>query len=185
VIPPKFAACLLLTVLFCRAQSTCTPLELKPGLLIVCAKGFTTGDCRNRQAAVKLALEAIHPPLQDWRFLIVPDHHWRHACVAFGRQRWVPAFTNLESHATYLNSRLAVLFEPPGFDEELARFSPFTGVQRLEWVLGHELGHILCGTPDQEIAEDVGNRLRLSPSRPVDCRNRRYVSPAPRPLLGF
>jgi hypothetical protein len=79
----------------------------------------------------------------------------------------VPAFSHFTLRATYPNSRLAVLMDGQSFDEELARFTPLSGILRLEWVLGHELGHILCGTTDHDIAEDAGNRTRRSNSHEV------------------
>jgi hypothetical protein len=101
---------------------------------VVCGNGFTAGDCRGRQAAVRQALETLGPGLRDWRFIIVPRQVWEQTCSASPLERPVPAFNILALRATYLNSRLAAVFSLPEFDEELARYTLLTGIARLEWV---------------------------------------------------
>jgi hypothetical protein len=65
--------------------------------------------------------------------------------------------------ARYLNRRLAVLIDDGGkVDAEMTRYTSLTGEDRLKWVLAHELGHLLCHTADQEVAEKVGLSLRAS-----------------------
>ena len=122
----KFTTCLLLVVPgTCRAQAALAPPELKSSVIVTCSNGFTPGECRDHQAAVQRVLETLRPPLRDWRFVIVPDHAWREACRAFQLKRCGPAFSHPVLRATYLNSRVTLLFDAAELDEDLARFTPW------------------------------------------------------------
>jgi hypothetical protein len=164
----RVAGLLVITAFCGQSQDAPAPLNLN-GILVQCSNESRPRECHNSQVAMRLALEAIRPALRDWRFVVVPDNRWAQTCATFRLERCVLAFSHLGIRATYLNSRLANLVEGPHWDEELARFTPLTGMPRLEWVLGHELGHILCGTAAEDIAEDAGNRMRRSSSHEVTC----------------
>ena len=153
-----------------------------PELSVMCSQGLTGDGCRNAQTSVRVVLEVLRPALRSWRFIVVPDTRWADTCKAFRLKPCVPAFSNLKIRATYLNSRLAVLIDGT-FDEEMAHYTRLTGENRLEWVLAHEFGHILCGTADQNVAEDAGLRLRGSGGPagcPVDADRKRTMTTARR-----
>jgi hypothetical protein len=159
----KPAIAVLIAIFACPAQTAPSPvLAVQPDLLVTRGDGFTPAGCQFAQASMAQALKTLRPPLRDWRFVVVPDARWPEACKAFRLKPCVPAFSNFAIRATYLTSRLAVLIDHGRVDEDLIRYSKLTGEARLESVLAHELGHILCGTADQEIADDAGRRWRAS-----------------------
>jgi hypothetical protein len=140
-------------------------------VLVICSKGLAGNGCRDAQAAVRRVVDALHPSVQGWRIILVPDERWESACRGFRLKPCPPAFSNLTMRATYLNRRLAVLIDQDGkVDEELARYTTLTGEDRLKWVIAHELGHLLCETADQDVADKVGYSLRVS-RHPVGCGN--------------
>jgi hypothetical protein len=138
------------------------PMKYRETMTIVCNQEMSPADCHSAQEATATALDhvAFGTVPANWTFVIVPDHLWRETCKAFGAARCAPTFTNLSTHGTYINQRIAIKYETRSFDEELIRYTQLTGLARLEWMLGHELGHILCHTTDDGRAEDAGNRLR-------------------------
>jgi hypothetical protein len=127
---------------------------------VTCSLGLSDSGCRDAQRTVQSALADLRPSVRDWRFIVVPDERWEATCKGFGLKPCVPAFSNLTMRATYLNARLAVLIDRGKPDEELAAYTRLTGKDRLEWALAHELGHILCGTANQDVAETAALSLR-------------------------
>ncbi len=145
------------------ALATAGAQTLPSELPVNCGHDMPLKSCRFAQASVQRALETLRPRLHEWRFVVVPDSAWPRTCTAFHLKPCVPAFSNLTMRATYLTAGLAVLIPAGRVDEDLNHLTPLTGEARLEHVLAHELGHILCGTANQDVAEDAGRRLRASP----------------------
>jgi len=70
----------------------------------------------------------------------------------------VPAFSSLGVHSTWIHESF---FAQDGrIDEHLQAYVSLQGPARLDWVVGRELGHILCNTNSERRAESAGARLR-------------------------
>lgn len=59
--------------------------------------------------------------------------------------------------STYLNEELVL--PDRDTDMKLRRITRLTGIKRLQWVLAHEFGHIICQTHDERKAARAGGYL--------------------------
>lgn len=146
--------------------------------LAICADGLSPGECRYAQAGIKLSLERLKPELSDWRFVVIDSRRWSSTCKRFKLKPCVPAFSDIDQHATYLISTLLV--NNSRLNEDLQRYSNLTGQDRLDWVISHELGHILCATANEQVAENAGGKLRYSNRHRSGCKSRKSLASAGR-----
>jgi hypothetical protein len=125
--------------------------------LLGCGDGFDGGSCQLAVEAVTHALHQLNTRLPGWRVIVVPSKQWQTVSAEFGGNESAPAFSNLLMASTYLNAEL--VFSEPHTDARLARLTPLSGVRRLQWVLAHEYGHIVCHTHEEGRAERAGDYL--------------------------
>jgi len=144
--------------------------------LAICADGLSSGECRYAQAGIKLSLKRLKPELSDWRFVVIDSRRWSSTCKKFKLDPCVPAFSDIDQHATYLISTLLV--NNTRLDEDLQRYSNLTGQDRLDWVISHELGHILCATASERVAENASGKLRYSNRHQSGCKPQQSFAPA-------
>ncbi len=138
------------------------------GNFALCTDGLSPGTCAFSQATVKLSLERLKPKLSEWRFEIIDFTRWTELCKEMKLRDCPPAFSVLEQHTTYIISTLTTF--DSRVDEYLQRYTDLKGQARLDWVLSHELGHILCRSAKESTAETAGGRLRYSDRRDGGCK---------------
>jgi hypothetical protein len=135
---------------------------------VVCGNGISTGDCRFSRQVVELSLKRLRSAVSQWRFVIVRADLWPKLCEDFKARTCAPAFTLLNLRTTYLTSSLT--FNDGRIDEYLQTYTKLTGQERLDWVMSHELGHILCRTANEKDAESTGGKLRFSNNHDRGCK---------------
>jgi len=125
---------------------------------IVCGTGFAKSECQFATNFVRLTLKDLKVNIPGWRWVVVPASQWKQTALSFGVKPSVPAFSSLSIGVTYVTSDLMVPTQR--VDENLLAYTTRTGVDRLRWVMAHELGHILCNTADDTKAEAAGKRIQ-------------------------
>jgi len=119
------------------------------GAYIVCGDEVEPGRCRVARRAVTDGLAQLAIDLPGWRWVIASRATWHNKR---------PAYSLLEARTTYLREDW---FAVDGrVNEELLEYTHFEGRSRLEWVMSHELGHIVCNTHDEHAAEQAAGRIR-------------------------
>ncbi len=132
-------------------------------IAIVCSTGLTSGDCEFARDELRLALSSLRASIPDWRFVVVPGSQWIATAEGFRVKVTVPAFSNFAMRTTYVESVL--VFPELRIDENLQRYTRLRGIRRLEWMMAHEYGHILCRTRDEKKAESAAGRLMYGSGR--------------------
>ena len=122
-----------------------------------CGTGLEGEHCQMALEAVSQALHQLNPHLAGWRVIVVPDNQWQTTSAAFAVHDSVPAFSNLPMASTYLNAEL--IFPDNDTDMKLLGLTRLTGMKRLQWVLAHEYGHIVCRTHEEAKAARAGDYL--------------------------
>ncbi|HWR16131.1 MAG TPA: hypothetical protein VN577_14990 [Terriglobales bacterium] len=144
---------LILTTLVCLAGSGhAQELEIR------CGDGFTPTACELAKGSLTVAIQQLSPGLPGWRWVIVPAEKWEAVATSFGISPTTPAFSSLGIQSTYIHCGF-VLFDTR-LDEHLQSYSSRTGIDRLRWVVAHELGHIVCGTKDEHEAESAAKKIQ-------------------------
>jgi Zn-dependent peptidase ImmA (M78 family) len=75
----------------------------------------------------------------------------------FVAHNFVPAFSNLSMASTYISAEL--IFSDRDTDMKFLALTRLTGIERLQWVLAHEYGHIICQTHEERKANHAGDYL--------------------------
>jgi hypothetical protein len=122
-----------------------------------CGSGFKGDDCQVALGIVAQALHQLNPRLPGWRVVVVPVDQWRKMSAAFVAHNSVPAFSNLSMASTYLSAEL--IFSDRDTDMKFLALTRLTGIERLQWVLAHEYGHIICQTHEERKANHAGDYL--------------------------
>jgi hypothetical protein len=135
-----------------------------------CGEGLSKDECGLATGTVRLALQQLNDPIQDWRWVVVPAYRWAKVSESFERNPASPAFTVLDGRVTYVEDVL--IFNSQRIDEGLQLYSRRTGIDRLRWVLAHEAGHIVCNSHSERVAEDAAKRLEARGSLNSVCRVR-------------
>jgi hypothetical protein len=162
------SALLGLAVFWAMAASAQSNSSLQiEGNFAVCTDGLNPGACKFSLAWVRDSLERLKPKLSGWQFEVIDFMRWRKLCNEMKLRECPPAFSLLGSHTTYLISTLTTVDSRT--DEYLERYTRLKGQARLDWVLAHELGHILCHTANESAAETAGGRLRFSDRHDGGC----------------
>lgn len=79
----------------------------------------------------------------DWRIVIITDpKDWTKLRANFKTEADI-AFTYLAGRVTYLNA------------QQIDQLDNKT----LQWSLGHEMGHVVCGCNDEKKADEIADRL--------------------------
>jgi len=132
-----------------------------------CHTGYTLADCHKEVAELKTVLARFHAEeLGSWTWILVRSQEWRPILLQLGMNSQIPAFTAIDQRETFLEEAL--------FGHEVLR----TAELQREWLLPlkkllelavtHELGHALCGEPNEAIADRFGEELRRGRRPP--CR---------------
>lgn len=133
-----------------------------------CHSGFTLADCRQDIAQLKAVL-ARYPAdeLGNWTWVLVRSQDWTSISQFLRLKSGSPAFTALDQRETFLEE---ALFQHQGLrSAELQRAWLMPIDKLLNLAVTHELGHALCGEPNEAVADRFGEELRQG-QRP-SCRS--------------
>jgi len=131
--------------------------DLRQESIVVCGDGLTGSDCELARGLMRLALKRLSTSTRDWRIVVVLQSRWNEVADYFRVERTTPAFSSLGIRTTYVEGNL--LFHDARIDENLQRYTPLTGLNKLTWIIAHEYGHILCETSDERKASAAAGRL--------------------------
>jgi len=131
--------------------------DLREGSIVLCADGLTGNDCELARGLMRLVLKRLSTSISDWRIVVVPQSQWNKAADSFHVERTTPAFSSLGIRTTYVEGNL--LSQDIRIDENLQRYTPLTGLNKLTWIIAHEYGHILCKTSDERKANTAAGRV--------------------------
>lgn len=101
------------------------------------AQSITVSGNQQLAAAVRQAAESLRAPLPMWNIVILDDAQWATWSKIRKLRSTTDAFSILGTDRTYL--------------KEAAAISP-----KLRNILGHELGHLLTQSTNEEVAEQQG-----------------------------
>jgi hypothetical protein len=133
---------------------------------VFCGTGLRGGGCRLAQGIVQAALHDLRVEIPGWRWVVVPATQWKQTAESFGVKPTVPAFSSFAVSTTYIESNL--IFPDLRTDENLQHYTSRVGSDRLEWVLAHESGHVVCRTSDDRKAESAGKRIKAGNRAPCE-----------------
>jgi len=131
-----------------------------------CNVGYTQKACSEQMAVLRRVLAKYHAErLGSWTWVLVRSADWRDIAAPRGLNTLSPAFTYLEKRKTFFEE--ALFTTVPGRNAELLRYWSLPADQLLDLAITHELGHSICGDPDEQRADSFG-KLERAGAHP-DC----------------
>jgi len=131
--------------------------DLRDESIVLCGDGLTGSDCQMARGLMRLALKRLSTSIPDWRIVVVAQFRWNEVASGFRVKPTTPAFSSPGIRTTYVEGNL--LSQDARIDENLQRYTPLTGLNKLTWIIAHEYGHILCETSDERKANAAAGRL--------------------------
>jgi len=132
----------------------------------VCNVGYTMKEC-NEQMAVLRPLVGKYPKaaLGEWTWVLVKSRDWKRMMPMLGLSPDTPAFTCLETRATFIEEALVVRVAER--TPELVAKWQMGRESLLEFAVEHEIGHGMC----RSLSEDKANRIAaiLRRNEPLSC----------------
>jgi hypothetical protein len=132
-------------------RSTREPLVLCSGELVALSCAYA-----KRTMHDVLLRQRLSP--EGWRWVVVDNSHWHAIAAPLHVADTVPAFSSLTLRTTYIHH---AFFSIAARAEEILQSYGGQGSGGLEWVLSHELGHIVCNTSNERIAKLAADRIRF------------------------
>jgi hypothetical protein len=148
---------LLFVACICVVTSTGVFADTSPAPLVICGAGVRPTVCRFAEMAVTDAVSRLRVVPEDWRWVIVSKTRWPMIATALKTDSAVPAFSNPTLRTTYLHEDLFIARK--WIDEYFRIPIDRTIAGRLEWIVAHEAGHVLCDTGDEHRADWAARHL--------------------------
>lgn len=126
---------------------------------VLCGDGLDRATCRFDQEMLRASLARLRLAPTSWRWIVVAPDHWHSIASQLHIADSVPAFSSLSLRSTWIHQSFFAMDDR--IDEHLQAYVSLIGPARLDWVVAHELGHILCNTTSERRAESAGGRLRF------------------------
>jgi len=138
----------------------CPVSSLAAAPFITCTPALRDENCEVGKKMVGDILRQFGIEVQEWRWVLVARDNWPQAAAAMGAQARWPGFTILTTRTTYLEDPSGTI-DGRALSEKFRHLGHLAGPLRLQWLVAHELGHILCGAHQESDADLVGDRLRF------------------------
>lgn len=130
-----------------------------PGQEFHCHTGYSLAQCQRDLLQLKNVL--THYPIQGlghWTWVLVRSQDWKPISQMLGLNPDSPAFTAVEPRETFLEE--ALFAHDPQRSSELMDQWRMSMPDLLQLAVSHELGHALCGEPNEAVADHIGDELR-------------------------
>jgi hypothetical protein len=135
----------------------------------VCNVGYNLEECK-KQLAVLRAIVEKYPTnaLGEWTWVMVKSEDWKKMLPKFGLNSYSPAFTCLETKATFIEEALVV--QVPERTRELVAKWQMGRDSLLDFAVAHEIGHGMCSSLSEDEANHIVEMLRrnVAPSCQAD-----------------
>jgi hypothetical protein len=144
--------------------------ELSGSPIVVCGQHVPAENCAAGKDIVTWALQRSGAGVEGWRWVLVAREDWEALASFYKVPARVPGFTNLPTRTTYLEDVIYAL-NVREVSDRFPDMGRLAGSARVEWLVTHELGHVICGVRDERAADVAASRLRLRVKEP--CRGLR------------
>jgi hypothetical protein len=150
----------MIGIAVCHAAEQASPV-------VTCGAHLPQENCAAGKDVVRWVLWRSGGGVERWRWVLVAHDDWEELTRFYGVPSRVPGFTHLDTRTTYLDD-VTYALDGRTAPEKFPDMGRLAGASRVEWLVTHELGHVICGVRDERSADMAANRLRLRTKDP--CR---------------